>query len=275
MAADSSGRIALTIPLVLALVSGAAAQEPEQAEPERCECVRAEPFRERAMSFGLHYPGGAQLGVVLGSDAAAESVGASVREVVEGGPAEEAGLQPGDIITTVDGRSIVGRDANGRSSSQQLVRRMRGIEPGDTVRIGYQRAGQPQTANVIATDRTSSFPMAAFTPRSVEIDAPELWRGESLERGFRFARGSSLELAEMNEGLADYFGVDSGVLVIDVEPDSALGLEPGDVILRIGDREVRDARHARAIVSSYRDDEPVQIEIMRDGQRETITGRGR
>lgn len=146
------------------------------------------------------------------------------------------------------------RDANDARPDQQFRRRLRGIVPGDTVRLDYRRDGQPLAANV---------------------DVPNAWRGGWRDGALRLGPNAGLELAEMNEALGDYFGVDDGVLVIDVRSDSRLGLEPGDVILRIGDRDVRNARRARSIVASYRNDAPIQIEIMRDRQRQTITGRAR
>lgn len=195
----------------------------------------------------------AHLGVSLDSDAATDSIGARIRDVLDDGPAETAGLRAGDIITAIDGRSIARRDANDARPDEQLRRRLRGIEPGDTVRLDYRRNSQPLAANV---------------------DVPNVWRAEWRDGALRLGPNAALELAEMNEALGDYFGVDHGVLVIDVRSDSRLGLEPGDVILRIGDRDVRDARDARSTVASYHDDAPIQIEIMRDRQRQTITGQG-
>lgn len=196
----------------------------------------------------------AQLGVSLDSDAATDSIGARVRDVLDHGPAETAGMRAGDIITAIDGRSIARRDANDTRPDEQLRRRLRGIQLGDTIRLDYRRDGQPLAAN---------------------IDVPNVRRVKWRDGALRSGPNAGLELAEMNEALGDYFGANHGVLVIGVRSDSRRGLEPGDVILRIGDRDVRAAQEARSILASYRDDEPIQIVIMRDRQRQTITGQAR
>lgn len=273
MRTDSPVRIALAIVLLFPFAAAARAQEPERTESERCDCVRFGPLRDAAFSFAWPHRGGAQLGILLDDDAETDSIGARIREVVEDGPAEAVGLRPGDVITAIDGRSVARQDANDARPGRQLVRELREIEPGDTVRVDYRRDGQPLAANVVAGERASLFRARALTGPSFDIDIPDvpgLWRGASLDGVFGFGRGAGLDLADMNEALGDYFGVDHGVLVLEVRDESGLGLVPGDVILRVGDREVQDARHVRAIVSSYRDDEPVEIEIVRQGERQTI-----
>jgi type II secretory pathway component PulC len=44
------------------------------------------------------------------------------------------------------------------------------------------------------------------------------------------------------------------------------------VILRVGDREVRDPNHAQRILMSYEADEPVRITVRRNGRETTVEG---
>ncbi len=60
--------------------------------------------------------------------------------VVAGGPAAAAGLKPGDIINTFDGKPIAGAD--------ELIVAIRGKSPGDKVQIAYTRGGQHKTAQL-------------------------------------------------------------------------------------------------------------------------------
>ncbi|HSI92457.1 MAG TPA: trypsin-like peptidase domain-containing protein [Jiangellaceae bacterium] len=53
--------------------------------------------------------------------------------VVSGGPADEAGLEPGDLIVSIDGRSV--------STPDELVVFLRSREPGDEVTLVYERDG--------------------------------------------------------------------------------------------------------------------------------------
>jgi hypothetical protein len=81
-----------------------------------------------------------------------------------------------------------------------------------------------------------------------------------------------LQMETMNTGLGEYFGTEEGVLVADVHPDSKLGLQAGDVILRVGDREVSEVGALRRILRSYEADEEVTLHIMRNHQRTNVTG---
>ena len=82
-----------------------------------------------------------------------------------------------------------------------------------------------------------------------------------------------IDLLEMKPGLASYFGTESGMLVTNVDEDSTLGLEPGDVILRIGDRDATSPGRVRRILSTYDEDEEITLRIMRDHDEMTVTGR--
>jgi putative serine protease PepD len=86
------------------------------------------------------------LDVVVVPPAAAEqggkAAGLYVNAVTPGGPAEVAGLRPGDVITAVDGKAIT--DAN------QLALLTLTTKPGQTVTVTYEREGQSASAMVIA-----------------------------------------------------------------------------------------------------------------------------
>ena len=66
--------------------------------------------------------------------------GAYLVTVEDGSCAQKAGLQIGDIITAIEGKSV--------TSSEALRAALRGYNPGDTVEITFYRAGETQTASV-------------------------------------------------------------------------------------------------------------------------------
>jgi putative serine protease PepD len=80
------------------------------------------------------------------SESAAQQNGVSpglfVQQVVQGGPAQEAGIQPGDIVTSIDGQPV--------RSPDDLTQLELGLDVGDTVEVTFERAGQSSTVDVTA-----------------------------------------------------------------------------------------------------------------------------
>jgi len=66
--------------------------------------------------------------------------------VIPGGPADEAGIEPGDVITAIDGRTIARGD--------DLVVAIRAKAPGDTVVLTVKRDGKEQDITVKLTANT-------------------------------------------------------------------------------------------------------------------------
>ncbi len=81
-----------------------------------------------------------------------------------------------------------------------------------------------------------------------------------------------LELVKLQPGVADYFGTGGGVLVADVDEGSSFGLEPGDVILRIGDRAVDSPERVLRILRSYDPDEAITFHVMRNHEEISVEG---
>jgi serine protease DegQ len=81
----------------------------------------------------------------LGLDRAA---GVVVLEVVQGGPAERAGLRPGDVIVRMDDAAV--------DTVEDLFGELRQRKPESQVRITYIRDGRQQEATVTLADRPTS-----------------------------------------------------------------------------------------------------------------------
>ena len=82
---------------------------------------------------------------------------------------------------------------------------------------------------------------------------------------------SELELLAVGSELGEYFGTDHGLLVIGAGQDQSLGLEIGDVILEVGDREPKDAKHFLRILRNYDPGETVNLQVMRRQQQLTLS----
>jgi S1-C subfamily serine protease len=85
-------------------------------------------------------------------------------------------------------------------------------------------------------------------------------------------RWLDMELVALNPELGEYFGTSEGLLVIRTPRDGALNLRAGDVILRIGGRTPTSQASAVRMLRSYEEGETVEIEIMRQKRRTTVSG---
>jgi serine protease Do len=73
-------------------------------------------------------------------------LGAYVGEVAEGSAADKAGLEEGDIITALDGRTV--------ESASDLRNLLRDYSAGDTAEMTYYRAGESKSVTIVFDERT-------------------------------------------------------------------------------------------------------------------------
>lgn len=277
-----------------------------------CTCLRVPRFEAMVPPMPPMRP---RLGISVTTDqgSALDAQGAEVTNVLEDGPAWNAGLREGDVITTLDGHSLfvplaseveADFDLDGSVPVQRLLAIARELEPGQEIEVTYLRDGERRTVTVAAEDlsaRSFEFVVPEFDAERFREQMRGLENLRDLDRVREFqlrsnepgafdyrifdgapdamffgerARGSyGLELVPLNEGLGQYFGTTVGVLVVDVAEGSALGLEPGDVILRIGERAADTADRVARILGSYGDEEDIPIRIRRDGREIEVMGR--
>jgi S1-C subfamily serine protease len=214
-----------------------------------------------------------RIGIMVDRDS--DSLGARIADVVEGGPAEGAGLKAGDVITAWNGTSLT--SGPGRSPDQRLLRMARRLEPGDTVKLDYRRGTESRTATVVADDKGPhmlAFPdMRGFERRfegmGREFDRMGRRFGEEFDIHVH-RRPGGLELVELNPDLGEYFGTKEGLLVVRAPSDTAVPLKSGDVILAIDGRKPQSARHAHRILGSYENGERAKVEVLRKRKRTTL-----
>ncbi len=142
--------------------------------------------------------------------------GALVARVSDKGPAAEAGLEAGDIITRVDGFEV----ADPRGVQYRLT--TRGV--GNTARLDLIRKGKPVTVNIALT--------ASPAPGRDDI------RNLAGRHPFDGARMSNIL-----PGLIDEMGLDesSGVVIISLRQGSVaqqLGFQPGDVVVELSGKAI-------------------------------------
>jgi hypothetical protein len=75
-------------------------------------------------------------------------------------------------------------------------------------------------------------------------------------------RAAGAEVVELRPELADYFGVEGGVLVVDVPertPAALAGLQPGDVLTAVGRRPIRSIQELRAGLADAEPEIPLTL----------------
>jgi S1-C subfamily serine protease len=276
---------------LLATSFPAVAQEPVR-EPVRGDFdVRVDRGPDRIMQFVMNRR--ARLGLKVNLRArATDSVGAYIDAVTPNGPAAKAGMQSGDIITKVDGKSVLAggqaEAARDRESlpGLRLIELAARLEPNDTVAIEFRRGKERKTVSVVTADepdillrgepggRAFAFEFRPDGPGprrmvmpledDVQLGPPPFLYGSPL---------ADLELAPLNPDLGRYFGATEGVLVISVPRSSELQLKGGDVVLAVDGRKPVSPSHLLRIMRSYERGESFKLDILRNGKRETVTGR--
>ena len=86
-------------------------------------------------------PTHARLGIQVGNPGEGDPAGAPVTEVTAGSTADKGGLEPGDVITEIDGQRI--------SNADSLVATIRSYRPGDSVEVSWVRDGDEQSAEMV------------------------------------------------------------------------------------------------------------------------------
>jgi serine protease Do len=151
--------------------------------------------------------------------------GVLVQKVQPSGPAGKAGLKPGDIITSIDGRDIKDGD--------DLVNEIANRKPDSTVRLGYLRDGKPAETTVTIGDRDKVF---AETASNQGSNAPE----SGTEAG---ESKLGIVVRDLPSSVASKIQ-SSGVLIESVRSGSFAdlqGLEPGLVITHLN-RQTTNSR---------------------------------
>lgn len=211
------------------------------------------------------------LGINIGDGKEAAKDGVHVQSVTPGGPASDVGLKSGDVIISVDGKSLRGSD---QRPGAALVDHMRTLKPGDKVKVEYLRDGKTQKAE-ITTEASEAFHfsrpgMAAVRPLMGMHAMPAHEGGPFTMafRGFGGAEFLDMELVTLTPKLGRYFGTDKGVLVVRAPGRGDLKLEEGDVIVDIDGRKPQNGGHALRILRSYQPGEKVNLNVLRD--RKTV-----
>lgn len=204
--------------------------------------------------------------------------GAEVTNVAEDSPAAKAGFKPGDVIVEFNGQPIEG--------GEQLSRLVHETPIGRQIRLGVWRNGSVQTltATVETHKGVQSFtfngPWQSVDPEQLQeqfrsFHMPEMpgMPGMPMPANTPML-GIMGEPLGQEKQLAEYFGVEDGVLVKSVNRGAAAdkaGIKAGDVILRVDDSNTSTTRDIAMALRAARSKKTVTVLVMRNHKEMPIT----
>ena len=165
--------------------------------------------------------------------------GALASQVFIDSPAEKAGMQPGDYVISLNGKSV--------KTVEQLIRDIGDLESGQTVTFVVLRNGKEVTLTVKIEERDEK----------TVGDSSKLWPG--------------FMPYELNDDIIKQLKLDSkqkGVVVTNVQAKSAaaiMGLQSGDVVVKVNDKDVSDLADFYTRLSEPGVKE-IWFDILREGQ---------
>ncbi|GAB3789750.1 DegQ family serine endoprotease [Dyella agri] len=144
--------------------------------------------------------------------------GVVITGVNAGSPAEQAGLQPGDVLTAIDGKPL--RDVNELRNTEGL------LPVGSSVKLGVLHGGKTREVTaVLRPEKLANLDGGKLDPRLAGVTFSELGQ------------------AERSQGIY-------GVAVGTVQPNSraaTAGLNAGDIVIGVGNMRITDLRMLREL----------------------------
>jgi len=197
-----------------------------------------------------------KLGVMLRDVAGLSEVygtkkGAFVTEVVPAGPADNAGIEAGDIIIGYNGKAI--------DETEQLVEAVQSTAPGTKAQIKLLRDKAEKVVTVTISEKTDET--AATKPSEEQGKAGRL----------------GLRVKELTPELANSLGLSpsrKGVVVVAVAPAgeaAQAGLAAGDIIMKINLMTVRNLQDYNKALGQLKVGKPAVILFKRGDQPAQIT----
>lgn len=186
--------------------------------------------RELAESFGMKHPHGAL-----------------VAKVLDGGPAEKAGFEVGDIVVKYDGEEI--------SFSSDLPPLVGNSKVGESVPVEIIRRGKTKVLHV----------KIAELPAEDELEVASAGSGGSDTVK---SNALNMRVKDLTDQQRKEMEIDGhGVLVESVGegPARKAGIRSGDVLLLINNTKVRDSKHFEELVSNLPRNKSIPILIQRRG----------
>jgi serine protease Do len=173
--------------------------------------------------------------------------GIIVSTVTPSGGAAKAGIKPGDVIVSIDGRQVKDGD--------DLVNDISARKVGSTAKIGYLRDGKQSSADVVIGDRAKTYADLTGDNNDDDNSPQESDAGQSK---------LGITVSTIPAAVAQKTGITHGVIVMSVRPGSfadEIGLGKGAIITEINKKPVTDEASYRAVVTTLKSKDDVVFVI--------------
>lgn len=213
---------------------------------------------------------GIQTGAAQRGAAGADTGGVTVGEVLSGSPAQQAGLQPGDVIRKFDGRDV---------KNFRALRTLVAQAPLDKqVELQIVRNGNPLTVKTQIKEQPVDYESARVLPRGTQPQQPQ-GPQEPNDRDTVDSPLAAIHVDELTPESARQLDLPpnvQGVLVTNVDPDSGMAeLQRGDVIEEINQQPVTSISDYRKVVGSLDPNQPQVLSVCRHRARSFLVLRPR
>lgn len=200
-----------------------------------------------------------------------------VAKVVRNSPAEKADLRKGDIIKKINGKTV--------KNSREVVKVVRSFKPYQKVEFGLVRESKPKSVAVVIGESRERKPGKAHvykysTDKPIAAPFPELRESLPVLENFVYQIGGNrtlgVDVTTLTPELAKEFkiGEGSGLMITRVYKDSAaekVGFRPADIIVKIGNRLIKNNTDLRKVINELEDDETATVQLYRKGKIKKIS----
>lgn len=167
--------------------------------------------------------------------------GALVIDIIANGPADRAGLRPGDVVTKVNGEAV--------GSMNALPRMIATFAPGTKVNVLVLREGRTFETKVVLGDLDNQHKAYAFPlPTPAEEDHGRI----------------GIDMRDLEK--SDNAAVTSGAVITKVHPGSiaeAIGMQRGDILVSCNNQTVKSVQDFRNQLKKLKDGQVVSFHVLR------------
>ncbi len=178
---------------------------------------------------------------------AATDSGVLVVRVEPGSPAAAAGIVRGDIILSVDGRDV----ATGTEIRAAVTAR----KPGDTVKVAVRHGDATRTYSVKLGELSGQAFLGVYFESSAAV-GPDADSGATVVPGPRAMPGLGKGPGILSVTGAQVSNVTAG------GPAEKAGIQVGDVITRVDDKDLGRGDDLAAVISAHKPGDTVTFEVL-------------